>query len=72
VQVCDDGGGLLRRQAVKVQMLMLRGVGCGQTATGDQELGLQFGDRLPQGHRVGVHRPGQILGHDRPVKLCCV
>ena len=62
----DDGGGLFGGEAVQMQMLMPRAVNCGQTGTGGQELGLQLGDRLPQRHRVGEHRPGRVVRHDRP------
>jgi hypothetical protein len=72
LQLSDDFGGLLGSQAVQVQMLMPRAVNSGQAAAGGLELGLQFGDRLPQGHRVGVHRARRVFGHDRPVMLCCV
>jgi len=49
-----------------MQVLMPRAVHLGQTGAGGQELGLQFGDRLPQRHRVGVHRPERVIGHARP------
>ena len=43
-----------------------------QTAVGGQELGLQFGDRLPQRHRVGEHGTGRVTGHIRPAAGSCV
>ena len=63
LQFGDDGGGLIGSQAVQVQMLMAASCSCGQTGAGGQELGLQFGDRLPQRHRVGVHGTGRVIGH---------
>jgi len=51
---------------MEMQMLMLAAISRRQTGAGVQELGLQFGDRLPQRHRVGVHQTGRVLRHDRP------
>ena len=33
---------------------------------------MQFGDRLPQRHRVVEHGTGRVIGHDRPAVGSCV
>jgi hypothetical protein len=70
LQFGDEVCSLLGSQAMEVQVLVLAAIGRRQTGAGSQELGVQFGDRLRQRHRVGVHRPGQVIGYDRPVMLC--